>query len=345
MRRAYKITLAGFVIFALFAVAGAFAYDAAKKDQLAPGIRIAGIEVGGHSTDEARPLIKNEVVEPLMRPVRVAFDGETHEITPEDLKMEADIDGMLDEAVDVSREGGLPARLVRYATDGEVSRDLAPRISYSDEKFRKEVEEIVEEIDRDPIDASIEPTGSTITPTKEQDGIAVDGTALREDLQAALQQGSGPRTVEPDVTRTEPEVTTDELAEEYPLYVTVDRSSFTLTVWRNLKNYKQYPIAVGQSGYDTPSGLYSINDKQVNPTWNVPNSEWAGDLAGQSIPPGPGNPLVARWMGFAGAAGIHGTNEPGSVGSAASHGCVRMLVPDVIELYDMVPEGTPIYIG
>ena len=82
----------------------------------------------------------------------------------------------------------------------------------------------------------------------------------------------------------------------------------------------------------------------MNPTWYVPDAAWAGDLAGTTVPPGPDNPLQARWMGFNGGAGIHGTSDVGSLGSAASHGCLRMAVPDVIELYDQVDVGTPVYI-
>ena len=97
-------------------------------------------------------------------------------------------------------------------------------------------------------------------------------------------------------------------------------------------------------GLETPSGLYDIQDKQVDPTWHVPDSDWAGDLAGKSVPPGPDDPLKARWMGFNGSAGIHGTSELGSLGSAASHGCIRMAVSDVENLYDQVDVGTPVYI-
>ena len=78
----------------------------------------------------------------------------------------------------------------------------------------------------------------------------------------------------------------------------------------------------------------------------MPNSDWAGDLAGKVIPAGdPRNPIAARWMGFHDGAGIHGTYDPGSIGSAASHGCIRMRIPDVIDLYDRVPVHTPIYIA
>ena len=88
-----------------------------------------------------------------------------------------------------------------------------------------------------------------------------------------------------------------------------------------------------------------MQSKQVNPAWHVPNSDWAGKLAGRVIPPGPEDPLKARWIGFNGGAGIHGTDDDGSIGSAASHGCVRMHVPDVIDLYKQVDVGNPVYIA
>ncbi len=345
MSRAAKITLVTLAVFVMASVGAAFAYDEAKRDQIAPGVMIAGVEVGGHDTKEAKKLLRDSVVEPLMRPVKVMYEDELYTLTPDQLEMDADLKGMLDEAVAESRQGGLPTRLIRYATDGEVSANLQPRISYSDKALDEEIERIVGSIDREAVDASIEPSGSSITPTKEQNGFEVHEEKLREDVQQALQDGAGPREVTADGEVTEPEVTTEELATAYPTYVTVDRSNFKLTLWKNLEKKKTYPIAVGGIGYDTPTGVYEVSDKQVNPTWNVPTSEWTGDLAGQSIPPGPGNPLKARWIGIADGAGIHGTDDIGSLGSAASHGCVRMAVPDVIELYDQVPHGTPIYVG
>jgi lipoprotein-anchoring transpeptidase ErfK/SrfK len=142
-----------------------------------------------------------------------------------------------------------------------------------------------------------------------------------------------------------PKVTTAELGRKYPTLVTVNRDGFRLTLFKNLRRVKTYPIAVGAIGLETPAGLYTIQNKQVNPTWNVPDSEWAGKLAGKSIPPGPDNPLKARWMGIYNGAGIHGTSDLGSLGSAASHGCVRMAVTDVIDLYERVDVGTPVYIA
>ena len=142
-----------------------------------------------------------------------------------------------------------------------------------------------------------------------------------------------------------PEVSTADLVKDYPAFITIDRASFTLRLFRNLRYYKAYRIAVGQQGLETPAGQYEINDKQINPSWHVPNSPWAGALAGRIIPPGPDDPIKARWLGFYNGAGIHGTDAVSSLGSAASHGCIRMSIPDVEELYDLVPLHTPIYIA
>lgn len=154
-----------------------------------------------------------------------------------------------------------------------------------------------------------------------------------------------PRTVVAHIHKTEPEVTTDDVASKYPSYLTLDRSSFTLRLWQNLKNTRTYTVAVGQEGLETPEGLYEIQEKEENPTWHVPDSDWAGSLAGTTVPPGPSNPIKARWMAIYEGAGIHGTEEVESLGTAASHGCVRMAIADVEELYDLVEVGTPIYIG
>ena len=78
----------------------------------------------------------------------------------------------------------------------------------------------------------------------------------------------------------------------------------------------------------------------------VPDSDWAGDMAGEIVPGGtPENPLKARWMGIYDGAGIHGTDDEDSLGSSASHGCIRMAVPEVKELYERVEIQTPVFIA
>lgn len=116
-----------------------------------------------------------------------------------------------------------------------------------------------------------------------------------------------------------------------------------LRLIRHGKVWTTYSIAVGQPAHPTPTGEYEINDKQVDPAWHPPDSPWAAELS--TIPPGPGNPLGTRWIGTtAPAIGIHGTYADYSIGTAASHGCMRMHIPDVEQLYDQVTLGMKISI-
>lgn len=126
------------------------------------------------------------------------------------------------------------------------------------------------------------------------------------------------------------------------LRIVVDRGSHTLTLYRSGVVEKTYTVAVGSPKYPTPSGSFSIQSMQQNPTWTPPDSEWAKDA--EVIPPGPDNPLGTRWMAVAGTVGIHGTNSPESLGYSVSHGCIRMAIPDVEDLYDRVAVGTPVEI-
>jgi len=327
----------------LVAAVGAYALDRSQSDEIAEGVSIGGIDVGGHSADDAESRVRKDLVSPLKERIEVKSDDETFTLTPEELKVRADIDGMVEEAVDESREGGFFERTWRSVAGDELNADVAPRINYSSEALNGFLAGVSENVDRDPVDATVEPTPTDLTPVPEQKGITVRADELRQRVEAALQSPNS-RVVEAPVDEVDPEVTTDEVAGQYPTYITIDRDTFTLRLFNNLKLAKEYTIAVGAIGYDTPSGLYGIQDKQVNPTWNVPNSDWAGKLAGQSIPPGPQNPLKARWMGLINGAGIHGTDDIGSLGTAASHGCIRMAVPDVTDLFDRVDVGTPTYI-
>jgi lipoprotein-anchoring transpeptidase ErfK/SrfK len=341
-----KLLIAGVsaVTMLLLLAVGVWAYDDSQKDQIAPGISIGGVDIGGRSADSARKIIKNEVVAPLRQPVVVSYAGQEYTLTSAELRQRADVDAMVDDAIEQSREGGLIERVSRYASGSEVDTDLEPRVSYSKSAVNDFVAELAGEINREAVDASLQPSGDRLSPEPGRKGFELRETEMKKLITDQVASPGRDQSVDAVVKKTEPEITKSELAEAYPTYLTIDRSSFTLRLFRDLKLAKKYTIAVGQVGYDTPSGLYHLQTKEVNPTWHVPESDWAGELAGQDIPPGPGNPLVARWMGIIDGAGIHGTDDTGSLGSAASHGCIRMAVDDVIELFDKVEVGDPVYI-
>ena len=326
-------------------VAAAYAYDSTQKDEIAEGVTIAGVDVGGLNEDEAAAKVHRKLLAPLKHSLRVGFDGETWELSGEQLKIRADIDAAVEEALDDSQEGGLPGRLVRYVSGGEVEESITPQVEYSLPAVNRFVRRVAEDINQEPVNADVQPSGDSLEVAAGEPGRKLRDNLLEEDLKAAVLNANAPHTIKAKVHSIAPEITRQEVAAQYPSYLTLDRSTFTLRLWKNLKLAKTYTVAVGMEGLETPEGLYEIQEKEENPVWHVPLSDWAGDLAGQTIPPGPSNPIKARWMGIYEGAGIHGTEETYSLGSAASHGCVRMAIPDVEELYDQVEVGTPIFIG
>lgn len=343
-RRAQIALLAGVVLFVLLVAAG-YAYDNSQKDTIADGVTIGGVDVGGMDEAEAKRAVERQLLAPLRHSIRVGYAGRAWELPGDTLHVHANLDRAAAEALDQSREGGLPGRLVRYVTGGSVDKEVPADITYSRPAVNRFVRKVAAAVDREARDATVEPSPDSLSVVKARDGRKLRDVLLARQLNAAVLNAKADRTIAARTHATKPKVTTGEVAAAYPSYLTLDRGTFTLRLWKHLKLAKSYTVAVGQEGLETPEGLYHIQEKQENPSWHVPNSAWAGSLAGQVIPPGPEDPIKARWMGIFEGAGIHGTDETWSLGSAASHGCVRMSIPDVIELYPQVEVGTPIFIG
>ncbi len=343
-RKTIFIIVTAVVLVAALVVGGAYAYDQSQAGKIADGVTIDGIDVGGMNAEEAEAKVRRELLRPLDKPLRATFRDQKWSLAGEKLKVRADIEGAVSRAVDVSREGDLPTRLGRYLGGDELEVGISAHVDYSTSAINKFVRQIAEELNQEPRDASVDPTADTLEVVASQPGRKLRDVRLTDDLSDAVTAG-GPRTVQVHVHKTPPDVSTEEVAERYPSYLTLDRANFTLRLYRDLELAKTYTVAVGQEGLETPEGTYEIQAMEEEPTWYVPESDWAGDLAGEVIPPGPDNPIKARWMAIFEGAGIHGTDETASLGSAASHGCVRMSVSDVEELYDEVEVGTPIFIG
>ncbi len=345
MRSRRNVILIAVAAVVLSAVVGAWAYDHSRRDTIAVGVEVGGVDVGGMDAEQARAELRRELLSGLRAPVVATYDGRRAVLSPQRADVAVDVDAAVDAALERSRDGSLLARIGRAVTGGRVDADVQPQVSYSRLAVEHFVAEVVDRFDRAPRDASIDFAPTSLEPVTAQAGVTVLRRPLRRAVVRALRSSSAPHTIRVRARAVEPKVTTADLAEQYPVVITVDRGSYQLRLWKDLKLAETYPIAVGQVGLETPAGLYHIQNKQVDPVWNVPNSAWAGDLAGTAVPPGPSNPLKARWMGIYAGAGIHGTDAIDSLGSAASHGCVRMAVPDVIELYDQTPVGTPVYIA
>lgn len=347
MRSPLFIGVAAFVALLIGGTVGVWAYDAGRDDKIADGVTAGGMMLGGLTKEEARAKLEREMRAALDAPVVIKARKRTWRLTAERSGVRADVDAMLEQALAESREGNVLSRTWRELTGGEVDVDVAPRVAYDKARVRRLVARIDRRTERKPRDAKVEFTTADLQPVEGRYGIRMDEKGLRAKIHRVLSRpAEGGRMVHARVRKVEPEVTTAELAKKYPVVVTVDRGAYRLRLFKKLKLVKSYGIAVGQVGLETPAGLYDVQNKAVDPAWNVPNSAWAGDLAGTVVPGGtPQNPLKARWLGIYDGAGIHGTDATGSIGTNASHGCIRMLIPDVIELYDQVPVGAPVYIA
>jgi hypothetical protein len=346
--RSVRIITIGLAVALLVLIGGAvgvYAYDSAHKDQIADGVKVGSVDVGGLSREQASRRIHRRLVAPLQRPLKVKLGNERYLLPPSHSKIHADVDAMVDEAIDASQSWGLPGRVFRELSGSSVNDTIEPQVSYSRSAVHDFVLHVAKKVNRQPHDATVSPTGSSLNVVPAENGRTLKEAKLQTSIEAALDNGGRNRLVNAHVVVAKPKVTTKQVASEFPSYLTLDRAAFTLRFWDNLKLSKSYSVAVGQAGLETPEGLYHIETKEVNPTWHVPESSWAGSLAGTDVPPGPSNPIKARWMGIFNGAGIHGTDETWSIGQAVSHGCVRMTIPDVEELYDRVEVGTPIYIG
>jgi lipoprotein-anchoring transpeptidase ErfK/SrfK len=339
------IIVAGIVAVLLVGAVGAYAYDHSRRETIAHGVVAGGVELGGLKPAAARAKLQQELAASLAKPVVVTYERRRFVLSPRVAHVRARYAAMVEEALAHSREGSILARVGRGVTGGGVDEHLGTQVAYDQRAVDRFAARVARRLDRPAKDATVTFSGSSLGAVQGQSGVTVDPRPLARAIGRELRSIAGDRTVAAHARTVRPKSSRAQLAKKYPTVLTVDRADFKLYLWKDLRVAKEYTVAIGQIGLDTPAGLYAIQNKAVDPVWSVPNSAWAGDLAGTTVPPGPANPIKARWMGIFEGAGIHGTDADYSLGTAASHGCVRMAIPDVIELYDQVPVGTPIYIA
>ena len=306
--------------FLLLVSLGVAAPDAARKPVvIAPGVRVASVSVGGLTSEPARTRIEKA----FGRPLRLSFGKKRWRISPRYLGANAAVD----EAVARALRARPRARLNLGVTTAR------PRI-------RRYVQRLERLFSRDPISSAVVGVvGGRPAFSAPRSGLAVRRTEMANALAYMLRTNR--RDVVPLVTKAVPPKVTPE---NFGPIIVIYRESKRLTLFDGRRAVRSFPIATGQAEYPTPLGIYSIATKQRDPWWiPPPNSDWARGK--EPIPPGPGNPLGTRWMGTtAPLVGIHGTPDAASIGYSASHGCIRMRVPDAEVLFNQVSVGTPVLI-
>lgn len=300
-----------------------------------PGVTVAGLDVGGQTLSQAAGTIDRAYHHQLVtRNVSVRVGGKAYSLRTKKLAF------VFDPAKSARR-----AYIAGNDTPAPAPVDVLPWTSYD----KKKLAAFVARVDRSarvaPVNATVRITLQHIRKRPSKSGRELDEKGLSKALTLALTDPRAARQVRPKRAVVRAAVRVKDLKNRYGTVITISQSSFRLRLFKRLKFVKSYGVAVGQPAYPTPRGLFSIANKAVNPPWTAPNSPWAGAYRNETVAGGSSeNPLKARWMGIVNGVGIHGTGEPGSIGSRASHGCIRMTVPDVIDLYPRVPLGTPVLI-
>jgi lipoprotein-anchoring transpeptidase ErfK/SrfK len=339
MRRALSITLLTLAIASGSASAG-LAQVPPPEERIRAGVTVSGVDVGNLTVAEATARLEQALGPVLAQDVVVNAGGKRIALKMRAIKFKFRADNTALRALYAGRNAP-------PAPDGTLPPASAtPSVSYKRKPVWRFVRSAAAQVAVAPRDARIKIKTYRITKVKGRKGRALTVAPVVEAIQAAVADPLAAREIKPKLVKVTPRIQTKELAKAYPSVITIDQSSFRLRLFKKLKFVKGYGVAVGLPAYPTPNGRFAIQSKQVNPTWTAPNSPWAGEMAGQQVAGGAAdNPLKARWMGVSGAVGIHGTGQPWSIGSRASHGCIRMTVPDVIDLFGRVDVGTPVLIA
>jgi lipoprotein-anchoring transpeptidase ErfK/SrfK len=285
---------------------------------IAAGVRVGGTLVGGLSSAEATDLVRTRFRKPL---TFVVSPTRRIRMTPQELGAAAHVGDAIKRARRARAGAGIPLKV-----------DV-PRTT-----FRHRIETLGRELHRDPVDSRLILRNLQPFATKAVPGRRLEENAAERSIVLALKTHDRSPLALP-FEPVAPAVTPENVG---PVLI-IRRGSNRLYYYKGIKLERIFNVATGQSAYPTPLGRFDVEVKWRDPWWYPPPSGWAQDK--EPIPPGPGNPLGTRWMGLSAPyVGIHGTPDAASIGYSVSHGCIRMLIPQVEWLFERVEIGTPVFI-
>jgi lipoprotein-anchoring transpeptidase ErfK/SrfK len=285
--------------------------------RIVEGVTIGDTQVGGMTAEQATTAVHAD----FRRPIPVGLPARPFYVSPGSTGGVALIAPAVQQAF-----AAQPGEHIRL----QVLVDR-PRLAAASARF-------ADRLTRPAVDAKVRLRGLRPVVSRERFGVEVEAGPLARALRKALRTGSR-EPVEVSHSTLVPKV----MAKDLRTVVVIQRSENRLLLYEGDRKPRKLGVATGQPIYPTPLGQFTIVDKQLNPWWYPPDSPWAAGAT--PIPPGPGNPLGTRWMGLSSpGVGIHGTPDAASIGYSASHGCIRMRIPEAEWLYERVSIGTPVFI-
>jgi lipoprotein-anchoring transpeptidase ErfK/SrfK len=328
-------------LLALFIAGGMgflFVQDATRWGKFPPGSVIAGVDVSGLGRADAIRRCQEKLAGVEQKPVVLTLDGASYTASPEQLGLHLDYNGMVQNGYSAAWRPNIFERMFRSFANRPRGVSEAILAQNDDDLVLKFVQQVSAEVNQPPRNAYVDVTGGTPVIVPSRAGYQVPEEEIRKEVAAA--ENSKSRTIEIKAAKTPAQLNDD----IFQKVIVINLAAHQLTLYQRETPLAQFGIACGQPAWPTPVGQWQIIGKQMNPTWTNPHSAWSASMPA-SIGPGYNNPLGLRAMPLnASGVLIHGTANDGSIGTSASHGCIRMHMPDVIALFDMVEVKTPVYI-
>jgi len=322
-------------------------YDGAHRDELLPGVVVGDVAAGGHPTAAVVRALDDRLPPVGATSLHVVAGDHDATFTLAQLGLRSDAAATVARAKAETDRMNIAARVWHRALNKPVQRTYDVRLEVDPGAVRRRVATLANEVRKAPVDARIDTSSGmvSILPASEGRSLDVSATSVRV-LDAAARVANGIGASGPHATDVEAPVRT--LA---PAVTGFDDVILVRVAENKLYHYdhgnlvKTYTVATGSSLFPTPRGNFSVVLKRRNPTWVNPDPDGWGKRLPARIEPGPRNPLGTRAMNLS-APGIriHGTTNVASLGRSTSHGCIRMAMADVEELFDLVEQGTPVSI-
>ena len=283
--------------------------DKQAGGRIAQGVTVQGVDVGGLTVAQAQRRLQRRIADPALAPVVVTLDGKPHSLDARRAGVSVDVAGAAMQAAAEGRGDSFLARGWRELKGGAVDVDIPLAVRVRGGQVDRFVAGVAKAADRPATDAGFNVSVESVGFTEARPGRRLAGRqALTRQVRTAFKAPGSHRDFTARTEPVRPKVTADDLRRQSPTVVTVSRSGRTIRVFDGPKVVKTYKAAVGEPKYPTPTGQFSVQSMQKNPAWNVPNSEWAGDLAGKTIPGA--IPTTRWWRAGSASAGLSASTAP-----------------------------------
>jgi lipoprotein-anchoring transpeptidase ErfK/SrfK len=336
------------VLMLLFSAASAWAVvnDYQSRGIVSKGVTVVGRDLSGMTASQVRTTIEEAVSAPMLRPVNITGDKKSWVLDPKGI-VAVDVDSMVDQAYAPRRNATLVERLNSRLTGQPLPADVKPVYSVDASAVAAWVKQTATQVNRKPVDAvrSLGPK-YTIRIKSAAYGAKVDEAGATDRISRALTAdaalASASRDASLPVNVLKPKV----LQSSFKTALVVSLAQCRIYLYNGSKLVKTYSCAPGRPAFPTPRGDFKIVSKQRYAPWINPGSAWAASMPAV-IPGGPGNPMGTTKIGISWpGVFMHGVppGEYGSIGTHASHGCMRMMPSSIHDLYPRVRIGDPVYI-